>query len=150
MRHIELMQLTRICEKFELDSMEIDSSITYHENKDHLLSLVPGLLRDQRFQEEYEKYQAILEARSKAGPYHKGALCPNCGESGSGLHMKWVLNWRKKRYEPYFSFAHSVKIDGHYRVKWHYVRKKRALEILQNSWISEQFNIRSMEVNVNE
>jgi len=139
------MQLKRLCKRFELDPMEIDSSISYIENKEHLLSLVPRLLRDQGFQGEYERYQAMQEARAHQGPYNKGAICPNCGEAGSGLHMKWVLNERKTRYEPYYSFAHSIKIEGHYRVKWHYVRKQRAIEILQNTWISEQMNLRSAE-----
>lgn len=145
MRHIELMQLGKICERHEIDHMEIDPSLTYVENKKHVLSLVPGLSRDQLFEDEYQRFQAMQEARSHQGGYHKGATCPNCGLSGSGLHLKWVLNERKRRYEPYFSFAHSVKEGEKYKVKWHYVRKQRALEILGSSWISEQWNLRNMQ-----
>lgn len=145
MRHIEIMHLKGLCEKFEIDSMEIDPSISYVENRKHIVSLVPGLGRDQMFEEEYQKYQAMQEARKHEGGYHKGATCPNCGLAGSGLHMKWVLNESKRRYEPYFSFAHSVKIAGLYKVKWHYIRKQRALEIMGNTWISEQWNLRSHE-----
>jgi len=57
--------------------------------------------------------------------------CPRCGKKGSGLHVKWVLNEQKKKYEPYYWVAHSKKRDGEFIVKWCYIRKKKALAILE-------------------
>lgn len=141
---IEMGHLRKICQKFEIDSMEIDPSLNYHENKNHLLSLPCAVDHEALALEEYERYKAMLESRPQNGSYHKGALCPKCGSTGSGLHTVWVLNEQKKRYQPYYRFAHSVKIEGHYRVKWHYIRKAQAIEILQNSYLTEQFNTRAL------
>ena len=145
MTPIEIKWLHTICQSFELDTMEIDSSITYRENKAHLLSLPSARSKEELFLRELDRYEAMSEARPPQGSYHKGALCPKCGSTGSGLHTVWVLNEQKKRYEPYYRFAHSVKIEGHYRVKWHYIRKAQAIEILSNSWVGGQFNVRQSQ-----
>jgi hypothetical protein len=34
-------------------------------------------------------------------------LCPKCGLEGSEPYKRWVLNSRKKCYEPYYYFAHK-------------------------------------------
>jgi hypothetical protein len=44
-------------------------------------------------------------------------LCPKCHLEGSGPYARWVLNPLKKRYEPYYYFAH--KREG--KVKWCYL-----------------------------
>jgi hypothetical protein len=44
-------------------------------------------------------------------------LCPKCGLEGSGPYARWVLNPIKKRYEPYYYFAH--KREG--KIKWCYL-----------------------------
>jgi hypothetical protein len=142
MRHIEVKHLHRLCERLEVDRAEIDSSITYVENKSHILSMGLGRDLDTLAAREVPRYEAEREARHAQGSYHKGAICPKCGKGGSGLHVKWVLNEQKRRYEPYYSFAHSIKIQGAFKVQWHYVRKARALEILGNSWITEQYQLR--------
>lgn len=59
--------------------------------------------------------------------------CPRCGKMGSGLHEKWVYNEQKKKYEPYYWVAHSIKKNGEFVVKWCYIRKKMALKILNRS-----------------
>jgi hypothetical protein len=46
-------------------------------------------------------------------------LCPKCGLEGSGPYKRWVLNSRKKRYEPYYYFAH--KHNG--KIRWCYLGK---------------------------
>jgi hypothetical protein len=56
--------------------------------------------------------------------------CPSCGDQGSGLHAKWVLNGAKKRYEPYYYVAHSESDHEGYSVRWCYVKKAIALAIL--------------------
>lgn len=40
MNALELWTLKKLCKKHELDYQEIDNSLTYSENKQHLLSLV--------------------------------------------------------------------------------------------------------------
>jgi hypothetical protein len=59
----------------------------------------------------------------------KGVLCPKCGEKGS-LHWRWVLNPKQKRYQPYYYVAH-YQGKGKY-VKWHYVPRAVAEEILRS------------------
>jgi len=49
-----------------------------------------------------------------------GNTCPVCGHPGSPQN-KWVLNKVKKRYEPYRYFAHRVKENGKWKVKWCYI-----------------------------
>jgi len=44
-------------------------------------------------------------------------LCPKCHLEGSGPYARWVLNPIKKRYEPYYYFAH--KSEG--KIKWCYL-----------------------------
>lgn len=145
MRHIEIKHLKDLCERLDVDRAEIDSSITYAENKSHIKSLGLGKDLDMLAERELDRFEAQQEARHAQGSYHKGAICPKCGAQGSGLHTVWVLNEQKRRYEPYFRFAHSVKLDGRFKVKWHYIRKAQALEILGNSWIADQFSIRQRQ-----
>lgn len=40
MRPLELWLLKRLCDKYGLDYQEIDSTLTYYENKEHLESLI--------------------------------------------------------------------------------------------------------------
>jgi len=112
---IERKHLLALCSRHSLDAQEIDSSLSYYENKAHLLALAHVV--------DLEGYAQAELDRIALSRHNGGALCPVCGERGSGPHAKWVLNARKKRYYPYFYFAHSFRALGKYRVKWHYVRK---------------------------
>lgn len=139
MKGIERYELTKLCTRLEIDTQEIDSSLTYFENKSHILGLVPSLDRDTLFERQYQRYQAQRER----GSYHKGAICPKCGQVGSGIHLKWVLNESKTRYYPYYYFAHSTQALGKYRVSWHYIRKARALEILGDTERLQKYNLKT-------
>jgi len=44
--------------------------------------------------------------------------CPKCGRKGC-LSSRWVLNSKKKRYEPYYYFKHY----DHGKVSWCYIPK---------------------------
>jgi hypothetical protein len=143
MTPLERRHLERLCKRFEVDPFEIDSSLTYWENKRHLRGLVSGKDLEALAERESARYEAQQASREPNGHYHKGALCPKCGKEGSGLHVKWVLNEQKRLYEPYYSFAHSVKVDGHYRVKWHYVRKAHATALIENNWTGADYNLRT-------
>lgn len=70
-----------------------------------------------------------------------GELCPRCGEKGSGLHSTWVLNEQKKRYEPYYRFAHSVKIDGVDAIQWCYIPIALAKEIIGSEKLQRKYNM---------
>ena len=65
---LELYQLKRYCRKYELDFQEVDSALTYAENKKHLRSLVRmlcnsldtfELARMASLQEEYMENHAL-------------------------------------------------------------------------------------------
>jgi hypothetical protein len=47
-------------------------------------------------------------------------LCPKCHLEGCGPFSRYVLNARKKRYEPYYYFAH--KHNG--KISWCYIPRK--------------------------
>ncbi|MEM3618385.1 MAG: hypothetical protein QXK47_04850 [Candidatus Bathyarchaeia archaeon] len=47
-------------------------------------------------------------------------VCPKCGAPGSGPYARWVLNAQKRRYEPYYYFAH--KRAG--AIHWCYLGKR--------------------------
>ena len=58
----------------------------------------------------------------------QGLRCSVCGKHGSGPHARYVLNERKKRYEPYFYMAHYLKKVGNTKkVKWCYLGRRRDL-----------------------
>ena len=48
-------------------------------------------------------------------------LCPRCQRPGSGPYARWVLNSIKKRYEPYYYFAHK---HGK-KIKWCYLGRPK-------------------------
>jgi hypothetical protein len=127
---IELGHLDKLRSRMEIDSAEIDHSLTYRENKLHLLSLESRSLcdpsREAKFDLEVTRWRDRV---SSLKPPHI-EICPVCHERGSGLHAKWVLNKIRKRYEPYYYMAHSVKKHGKYAVKWHYIKKHIAQELL--------------------
>jgi hypothetical protein len=83
--------------------------------------------------------------KAKRKVWHKDpslrATCPKCGKVGSGIYSKWVLNEQKRRYEPYYWFAHPWSEKGKRGVHWHYIRKKRALEILGSAKLREKFGL---------
>lgn len=139
---IELKHLSSLCKKFELDPFEIDHSLTYYENKKHLLSLVSCGVSSPLFESASKRDLAYFEnaelRHEQRHEYRKGSICPRCRESGSGMHPKWVLNHQKRRYEPYWYFAHSVNN----RVKWCYVNKRLALEILSSPETASKYNIK--------
>jgi hypothetical protein len=54
---------------------------------------------------------------------NRGLKCPRCGKPGSKPHAKWVLNSEKRKYEPYYYVAHSVKKKGQKALKWCYLGK---------------------------
>ena len=122
MTPIELMQLSRLCSRLEIDTAEIDSSLTYWENKRHLSSLRFRPLSDRECEGEHERFRASLSR----GPSRDPIQCPRCGVLGSGPHAKWVLNTRKVRYEPYYYMAHSVDR----KVKWCYIPRDVADNLL--------------------
>jgi hypothetical protein len=126
LKGIELWNLRALCEKLEIDQAEIDSSLSYFENKQHLREISRSPLSEAVWESEFERYQAYLES----GESQRIKPCPKCGEHGSGLHRKWVLNEQGRRYYPYYWFAHSIRKNGHYAVKWCYVRKAIALAML--------------------
>ncbi|MBA7540225.1 hypothetical protein ES705_32519 [subsurface metagenome] len=73
---------------------------------------------------------AIPAKASVIGRPLKGTKCPRCGKLGSGLHPKWVLNAQGKKYFPYYWYAHSIIKKGEKFIKWCYIKKKLANEIL--------------------
>jgi len=130
LRPVERKHLLDLCSRHEIDSQEIDSALSYYENKAHLLALAHVVDLEGLAEAELERYQALLKAQKNGGIYNIGALCPKCGERGSGLHLKWVLNARKRRYYPYYYFAHSFRALGKYRVRWHYIKRQEAFEAM--------------------
>ena len=100
---LELYHLKRFCDKYELDYQEIDDTLTYWENKDHLKSLVflnvedqlkewGPFLEESRSQEEWYMKEHILS-------YY--IICSRYGETKSeevGPPMK-----------PRFSLAAYIK-----------------------------------------
>ena len=57
---LELWHLKRICDKYGLDYQEIDNTLTYSENKEHLVSLI-----------EVKVEERLDEWRSKEQQYMK-------------------------------------------------------------------------------
>jgi len=143
MTPIERKHLERFCQKHGIDPFEIDSSLSYYENRRHIRGLVSGKDLEALAERETSRFEAQRASREPNGHYHKGALCPRCGLAGSGLHTKWVLNEQKRRYEPYYYFAHSVREEARYKVKWHYVRKAQAIALIENTWIGDNYNLRA-------
>jgi len=86
--------------------------------------------------------------KGKRLTWHKNpelrAKCPKCGKVGSGMYSRWVLNEQKKRYEPYYYFAHPWSRRGGRGVKWCYIRKKRAQEILSSRELRAQYQLGNM------
>jgi len=62
LNNLELRQLKRLCDKYGIDYYEIDNTLTYWENKKHLLSIVRMLLAAndawelERYAEQQHKY----------------------------------------------------------------------------------------------
>jgi hypothetical protein len=54
---LEIRHLLRCCEKYDLDSQEIDPSLTYWENKRHLVSLVYGSSSDAEWDSRLEQFK---------------------------------------------------------------------------------------------
>ena len=128
MKGIELFELRRLCSSLGVDEQEIDSSLTYYENKAHLsrFEVRAGI---EKLSKRYAEAQFKPVSRQV---YNTHALCPLCGLPGSGFHPKWVLNDRKQRFEPYYFMAHSIKKNGRKATKWCYIRKARAIEIMNS------------------
>lgn len=107
---------------FEAD---MDTSLEYQEAKDHVLDLHPELQVEAPGRGEAHDGRGDHLAWLAYEKYWKGRkhskICPRCGELGSGPHAKWVLNCQKRRYEPYYYWAHSIKVEGKYKVRWHYI-----------------------------
>jgi len=143
MTTIEIKHLERFCQRHGIDPFEVDSSLTYWENKKHLKSLITRSDLESLAEQEVDRYESSRASREPNGHYHKGALCPKCGLEGSGLHTKWVLNEQKRRYEPYYYFAHSVREEARYKVKWHYIRKQQATALIENNWLQANYNLRN-------
>jgi len=57
--------------------------------------------------------------------------CPICEAKGS-LHVKWVLNKIKKRYEPYYGVAHYNRETK--RLRWCYVNRRIAMQLIHDSF----------------
>jgi hypothetical protein len=57
--------------------------------------------------------------------------CPRCESKGS-LHVKWVLNKIKKKYEPYYGVAHYNRETK--RLRWCYVNRKIAIQLIHDSF----------------
>jgi hypothetical protein len=129
---VERKHLLDLCSRHRLDSQEIDSSLSYYENKSHLLEIAHVVDHEGLAEAEVERYEAFIEAQRNNSVYNIGAICPKCGGRGSGLHLKWVLNTRKRRYYPYYYFAHSFRMYGKFKVKWHYIKRLEAFEAMNN------------------
>ena len=57
LNHLQLYQLKKFCRKYGLDEMEIDSTLTYSENKAYLMKLVPDFgFVCERQQAEYAEW----------------------------------------------------------------------------------------------
>jgi len=76
-------------------------------------------------------------------------ICPVCGRLGSGIYARWVLNKTKKRYEPYYYFAHKYKQNGKWKIKWCYVPKEVALKYISQEPI-EKGDKKSFQVEFRE
>jgi len=76
-------------------------------------------------------------------------ICPVCGKKGSGIYSRWVYNKQRKRYEPYYYFAHRIKRNGKWTVKWCYVPREIALKYI-NQQPLEEGDTRSFEVEFRE
>jgi len=53
------------------------------------------------------------------------------------MFAKWVLNEQKKRYFPYYYFAHSHSGS----ISWCYIRKKEALAILHSPELLKKYKM---------
>jgi len=70
-----------------------------------------------------------MVARTSGKLDNRRKVCPICGRPGSGPYARWVMNVRKKRFEPYYYFAHKHRGC----IKWCYIPKKLVGEILKLS-----------------
>ena len=62
MKPLERRHLVRLCKKHGIDTQEIDSSLTYWENKDHLMEIARILNGSIRMEEQEKRYMTeILE-----------------------------------------------------------------------------------------
>jgi hypothetical protein len=106
---------------------DLDTELEYDEMKRLLLERHPELDCHPPQVEERGptrgEHLAWLRYLENMKHRHHSRICPRCGMLGSGPHPKWVLNAQRRRYEPYYSYAHSVKVEGKYKVKWHYIGK---------------------------
>jgi hypothetical protein len=141
---IERKHLRDLCSRFEVDTQEIDGSLTYYENKTHLITIAHAVDREGLAEREIDRYEAFVKAQRDGGIYNVGAKCPVCRGRGSGLHLKWVLNEQKRRYYPYYYMAHSIKDDRGYRVKWCYMRKALAFEVMSDPTRLAELRLREL------
>lgn len=70
-----------------------------------------------------------------------GCICPRCGERGSRIVSRWVLNDRKQRFEPYYYVGHSSRNENGETVNWCYIKKKLAEELLSDPEKLKDYNM---------
>ncbi|MBA7540831.1 hypothetical protein ES705_33134 [subsurface metagenome] len=150
MKGIEVYELRKLCYRVGVDTAEIDTSITYSENRAHLATFELRKKFDEP-SKEYAKWVSSSQNRRLSRDenmrvsrqeYNTRAVCPTCGRLGSGFHLKWVLNWQRKKYYPYYYFAHSSKKKGQKATKWCYIRKKKALEIQSSYELKRKYGLK--------
>jgi len=87
---LQLRHLKRYCDKYGIDYQEVDSSLTYHENKEHLRGLVQMLMRSlDTF--EMERMAELQKQYIKEHPILHYLACQMAGETTStdiGPHME--------------------------------------------------------------
>ena len=97
---LQLWHLRRFCDKHNLDYQEIDDTLTYSENKDHLISLVPNFDSEAPFQ-RLPEWESAEEQYMKQHILSYYIMCIVDGETTSkevGAPM-----------EPRFSLAAYIK-----------------------------------------
>ena len=64
----------------------------------------------------------------------KKKICPRCGAVGTGPYARWVLNGVKKRYQPFYYFAHK---HGK-KISWCYLGHLKELSNTHESHLSPE------------
>lgn len=86
--NLEIAHLKRICDKYGIDYYEMDSSLTYWENKKHLMGIVNRLrlsldcfelarmesLQEQYLKEHFLSYFVMCQLNNEATPAEVGKL----------------------------------------------------------------------------
>ena len=84
MNPLILWRLKRFCDEHELDYQEIDNTLTYWENKEHLKSLTPEVLDASNYTKEHRDRWRAEEIRYRAEHFlHYYIMAARMGETKS-------------------------------------------------------------------